>query len=77
MEIFEPDKRRISVILVPLRPMMHPTMSEGMEMFWVRRLAAGGLETGEWGVVGEPGGEVRPRALGSPLLRREPAYDDE
>jgi hypothetical protein len=25
---------RISLILLPPRPMMHPTMSEGMLMFW-------------------------------------------
>lgn len=61
MEILEPDSRRISVIFVPFRPMMQPTMSEGMEMFCVRRLV-GGEEEGE---LGE--GDVRRT---SPLLLR-------
>lgn len=35
IEILEPDSRRISVILDPARPMMQPTMSDGIEMFCV------------------------------------------
>lgn len=44
IEIFDPDKRRISVIFVPFRPMIQPTMSEGIEMFCVRRFVGGGEE---------------------------------
>ena len=72
IEILEPESRRISVIFVPLRPMMQPTMSEGMEMFCVRRLAGGCEDMGEW--TGEPEGETRPRLPLSPLERRVAAY---
>jgi hypothetical protein len=35
MEMRAPDVLRISLILLPALPMMHPTMSDGMLMFWV------------------------------------------
>lgn len=35
IEMRAPDVLRISLILLPARPMMHPTMSAGMLMFWV------------------------------------------
>jgi len=67
MEILDPDNRRISVILLPLRPMIHPTISDGMEMFCVRKLAVDCATVGEWG---EGGGE---RRATSPLDLRAPA----
>jgi len=67
MEILDPDNRRISVILLPLRPIIHPTISDGMEMFCVRRLAVDCATVGEWG---EGGGE---RRATSPLDLRAPA----
>ena len=75
IDILEPDKRRISVILVPFRPMMQPTMSDGIEIFWVRRLAGGWLDTGEL-ALGEDGGEER-RGAPSPFFREELEYDEE
>src|SRR5882757_7893767 len=36
MLILLPLRRRISVIFVPARPIMQPTMSDGIEMFCVR-----------------------------------------
>lgn len=35
MEMRAPEDLRISLILLPPRPMIHPTMSAGMLMFWV------------------------------------------
>jgi len=66
MDIFDPDKRRISVILVPPRPMMHPTMSDGIDIFCVRRFAD--CEGGEPACWGEPGEDGR---LASLFERRE------
>lgn len=56
--ILLPLNRLISVIFDPARPMMHPTISDGIEMFWVRRAAAGGLFVG--GGLRGGGGEAFP-----------------
>ena len=68
MEILDPDRRRISVIFVPLRPIIQPTISDGMEMFCVRRFDAVGDATGS---RGDPGGDFWLLAA-SPFWRRDP-----
>lgn len=61
IDILDPESRRISVILLPLRPMMHPTISAGIRMFCVRRLAGGCVVEGDCGEGGD-----EPRRVTSP-----------